>query len=74
MSGGGGYGDPLDRPPELVAADVRVGIVSIPGAWRDYGVVVVAESSGQVDLEATRRLRAGRRTSGQAGDAAVTAQ
>ncbi|MCW3062829.1 MAG: hypothetical protein JWN32_1, partial [Solirubrobacterales bacterium] len=38
LSGGGGYGDPLDRDPEGVAADVREGYVTEEGARRDYGV------------------------------------
>jgi N-methylhydantoinase B len=35
--GGGGYGDPRERPRELVAADVRNGFVSIESAREDYG-------------------------------------
>jgi N-methylhydantoinase B len=38
-TGGGGWGDPLDRPPGEVARDVRWGKVSLAGAERDYGVV-----------------------------------
>ena len=38
-SGGGGYGDPLERPAEDVHADVLDGRVSVEGAARDYGVV-----------------------------------
>ncbi|QXW00471.1 MULTISPECIES: hydantoinase B/oxoprolinase family protein [Rhodococcus] len=40
-NGGGGWGDPLDRDPARVLADVRNEYVSIEGAERDYGVVVV---------------------------------
>ncbi len=36
--GGGGNGDPFERPFEKVAADVRQGFVSREGAWRDYQV------------------------------------
>ena len=39
-NGGGGWGDPLTRDPELVKRDVRDGYVTIEGAARDYGVVV----------------------------------
>ena len=39
-NGGGGWGDPLARDPELVKRDVRDGYVTIEGAARDYGVVV----------------------------------
>ena len=54
-TGGGGWGDPLDRDPARVAADVRDGKVSLKGARDDYGVVLV---DGVVDEEATRALRA----------------
>ena len=51
---GGGYGDPLERAPERVLADVRSGFVS-DGAARDvYGVEI---ADGQVDVGATERLR-----------------
>jgi N-methylhydantoinase B len=36
--GGGGYGDPLDRDPDLVAHDVELGIVSPSRAAAVYGV------------------------------------
>ena len=51
--GGGGWGDPLERDPELVAKEVRQGLVTDKGA-RDYGVVV---KSGKVDGAATTKLR-----------------
>jgi N-methylhydantoinase B len=57
-TGGGGWGDPLDRPPAEVARDVRWGKVSLTGAYRDYGVVVGAADRGpQIDEIATARLR-----------------
>ena len=52
--GGGGWGDPLARDPELVALEVRRGLVSAAGARR-YGVVCDAE--GVVDAAATGVLR-----------------
>jgi N-methylhydantoinase B len=58
-SGGGGSGDPLDRDPALVLHDVRLDKVSPEHAEAAYGVVVRA---GQVDAEATARLRAERAT------------
>ena len=59
-SGGGGYGDPFERPVPLVAEDVRNGFVSRESAERDYGVVLVGEGSGlEVDDTATRLRRAG---------------
>lgn len=40
MPGGGGYGDPWQRDPERVLADVRGGYVSIERAESDYGVLI----------------------------------
>jgi N-methylhydantoinase B len=40
QSGGGGYGDPRERPKELVQADVENGYVSRHAAKEIYGVVV----------------------------------
>ncbi len=39
-TGGGGWGDPFEREPELVLEDVLRGLVSVESAERDYGVVV----------------------------------
>jgi N-methylhydantoinase B len=39
-TGGGGWGDPFEREPELVLLDVVRGLVSVESAERDYGVVV----------------------------------
>jgi len=38
--GGGGYGDPFERDPQRVLADVVAGYVTPEAARRDYGVVV----------------------------------
>jgi N-methylhydantoinase B len=54
--GGGGYGDPLARPPEHVLADVREGFVSPEAAERDYGVVLTADKH-DVDAAATETKR-----------------
>jgi len=59
-AGGGGYGDPLEREPELVARDVREGYVTAERAREDYGVVVDPET-GEVDAAATESLRRDRR-------------
>src|SRR5205085_1395945 len=40
--GGGGYGDPHERPLELLAQDLRDGRVSRAAAVRDYGEARVA--------------------------------
>jgi N-methylhydantoinase B len=39
-AGGGGYGNPLERDPLAVKADVVNGYVSIAKARDDYGVVI----------------------------------
>ncbi len=54
--GGGGYGDPKERPVEAVAAEVRNGIVSVEVAREIYGVALDPETS-EVDEEETRTLR-----------------
>jgi 5-oxoprolinase (ATP-hydrolysing) len=51
-----GYGDPLERDPELVLSDVLDGYTTVELAERDYGVVVDGETL-TVDQEATARLR-----------------
>src|SRR6266850_7800860 len=53
--GGGGFGDPRERPAETVANDVRQGYVSAEVARSAYGVALAAD--GSVDLAATRALR-----------------
>ncbi|NUR24673.1 MAG: hydantoinase B/oxoprolinase family protein [Catenulispora sp.] len=66
-TGGGGWGDPLERPVEEIARDLRWGKVSALGAKRDYGVVFTPD--GEVDLASTERARAelaGSRGTGQA--------
>lgn len=52
--GGGGVGNPLERPAETVALEVIRGLVTPDGALR-YGVVCNAE--GKVNEEATNKLR-----------------
>lgn len=54
--GGGGIGDPLDRPIESVITDVKDGLVSVDTARHGYGVVV--DSCGELDEFATNELRA----------------
>ena len=58
-TGGGGWGDPLDRPYEEVLRDVRWGKVSVAGAAADYGVVVTGGADEPaVDVASSDALRA----------------
>lgn len=52
--GGGGWGDPYARDPELVRQDIGRRLVTAEGAKR-YGVVI--GDDGQVDVAATEALR-----------------
>jgi N-methylhydantoinase B len=54
QAGGGGYGDPLQRKPEAVLADVLDGKISRDFAKDNFGVVIV---SNTIDEQATQRLR-----------------
>jgi N-methylhydantoinase B len=60
LPGGGGYGDPLERDPDLVRRDVEDGLVSQEHAREAYGVVLTgADGAGfAVDVDATRERRA----------------
>lgn len=55
LAGGGGYGDPRDRDVELVAADVRNGLLSRELAETTYGVVLADDCT--VDRRATDARR-----------------
>jgi N-methylhydantoinase B len=54
--GGGGYGSPLERPPERVRQDVIEGYVSATAAYDLYGVVL-QEGTLALDDAATARRR-----------------
>ncbi len=54
-AGAGGWGDPLERPAQLVLRDVRRDLVSVQAAAQDYGVVIRDDA---VDEHATGKLRA----------------
>jgi len=57
--GGGGFGDPFERPPEHVRDDVVNGFVSLEKALEEYGVVLKRRDREIViDSEATFRRRA----------------
>lgn len=55
--GGGGYGNPFERPIPMVVSDVRNGLVSLEAAKLEYGVVLQPQTL-KVDQDATARLRA----------------
>jgi N-methylhydantoinase B len=56
VAGAGGWGDPLQRDPEMVLRDVKNELVSPAAARRDYGVVLDGMPPA-VDGAATRQLR-----------------
>ena len=58
--GGGGYGDPIQRPAEQISKEVRNGILSIQKAQDDYGVVLDPETLA-VDMAGTEQLRLSRK-------------
>ncbi|MGE0387495.1 MAG: hydantoinase B/oxoprolinase family protein [Gammaproteobacteria bacterium] len=67
-NGAGGWGDPFERDPVRVLHDVRDEYVSIAGAARDYGVVVLGDprtdpESLAIDHGATAILRSRQRIS-----------
>jgi N-methylhydantoinase B len=63
-TGGGGWGDPLERPYQEVARDLAWGKISVAGARDDYGVLL---SAGQIDQDASDAERARRRRDRPAG-------
>ena len=65
LAGGGGWGDPLDRDPALVAEDIRNEKVSVRHAHDAYGVDVDSVTFN-VNEEVTKRLRALMRKTGPA--------
>jgi N-methylhydantoinase B len=57
--GGGGYGDPLERPADQVQRDVAEGYVSLATAREQYGVIL-DPATLQLDHAATERERQAR--------------
>lgn len=57
-SGGGGWGNPLERDFEAIERDVLEGYVSVQAAREEYRVVIDPET-GRVDQAATAALRRG---------------
>lgn len=54
--GGGGYGNPFERNPELVREDVIQQLISVEKAKEEYGVVIKPDTL-EIDYEATQELR-----------------
>jgi N-methylhydantoinase B len=50
LAGGAGYGNPKDRDPQSVLADVRNGFVSREAAERVYGVRTTENAGGSLEL------------------------
>jgi acetophenone carboxylase len=63
--GGGGYGDVLERPPERVMEDLRIGVITHWTAENVYRVVYDRQTL-KVDLEGTERRRAAERSARRA--------
>jgi N-methylhydantoinase B len=61
-TGGGGWGDPLDRPYVEVLRDIAWGKVSVAGAWDDYGVRVTDDGLDGPASDAQRARRRSART------------
>jgi N-methylhydantoinase B len=59
-SGGGGWGDPLERDPEAVRRDARDQIISLESARQVYGVALEGEELA-VNEQRTAALRKSRR-------------
>jgi N-methylhydantoinase B len=60
LAGGGGWGDPLERDPERVLADIRDELITEAFAREAYGVAI-DRASWTVDRATTRTLRAAHR-------------
>ncbi len=56
-TGGGGWGDPMERELDRVRQDVLWGKVTVDGAMRHYGVVLSDEETAKIDAEGTAALR-----------------
>ena len=70
-AGGGGWGDPLERDPQMVLTDVIEEYISPGSARDDYGVVLTGDGRN-IDMPATMSLRASMRA-GDNGNAASQA-
>ena len=55
-SGGGGWGNPMDRDPELVRNDARDELISLSSAREEYGVVIDGDDY-EINWSETNKLR-----------------
>ena len=55
-SGGGGWGDPMQRDPELVRNDARDELISLNSARENYGVAIEGENF-EINWPETNKLR-----------------
>jgi N-methylhydantoinase B len=62
IAGGAGYGDPLEREPALVLADVLDGKITAAAATTEYGIVLTPDGTA-IDEVQTKSLRVLRRRS-----------
>jgi N-methylhydantoinase B len=60
LSGGGGYGDPLERSLDAITRDIGDGLLSLEKARDDYGVV--CDETGAIDSAATDAERQDRKS------------
>jgi N-methylhydantoinase B len=67
-AGGGGWGDPLERPAEKVHLDVLEELVTLQSAREFYGVVIDT-ATRKLDLAGTQALRQQMRASEKGGEA-----
>jgi N-methylhydantoinase B len=72
-TGGGGWGDPLEREPELVQRDVIEGKVSLRAARDDYGVVLKPDGADSftIDAQKTSALRETRKSTQVRADSMI---
>ena len=58
LAGGGGYGHPFERDPELVRNDVTEEKITVAYARKRYGVAIKKGPRFAIDVAATKKLRA----------------
>lgn len=69
--GGGGWGAPYERDASLVQRDTRRGLVTVDGAAKNYGVILVGDTL-EIDDAATTKSRAALKAEAPtSGDSAI---